>query len=136
MNRLAFAGAALLLAAVSFAADLGAITRSQAALSGAITGLLGDEFLQQRIHTHLPGYGLQLTYYVPFDAPAASEVAPAVAGLLTALGGTLQGLDAGDWISVYIQGTTGFGSSEYRLLVRMRPGDAGSLEVWRDGALQ
>lgn len=136
MKRFVIAGAAMLLMSCSFAADWAKAESSSAALSGAVTGLMGGEFNVRQITTYLPGYGLQLSFYSSLDMPVVEEALTTIPSLVVALAGTVQGLDSGDYVSLTASGRPGWTGTDYSLLVRMIPGQPETLTVWLDGVRQ
>jgi hypothetical protein len=113
------------LASTALAADVKLLQSSQGVLVGAVNGALDDPLGTTQ---HIPGYGFNMAGRPMFgDKFTADKAVEGLVTVLTALGGTLQGLDPGDWISV------GFKTDDYPVLVRMKPGDPKTLEVFVDG---
>lgn len=111
------------------AADPATVLDTARPLEGAVRGIGAMTFL-----AHLPGYGLNIHAYFPMDAEV-EEVVPQVQGVVSGLAAMVRGLDAGDWVCVSCTSGGAF-LEPIHVVVRMRPGDASSLETWVDGVLQ
>lgn len=128
MNRIAIV-LAVTLTASALAADLPTLTSSQAALTGALEGVLKDPL--EVVH-HIPGYGYHFAARATFEELDVAETIDTVVNLLVTLAPTMRGLDPGDWLSVFYRGRVGF-TAKYDLVVRVRWDDTSIVEVWRDG---
>jgi hypothetical protein len=67
------------------------------------------------------------------DIPEEDQVEPmieSISSVLQGLAGTIQGLDEGDWVSI---GASIFSGPHIDVVVRMKPGQPDSLEVFVNG---
>jgi hypothetical protein len=106
------------------AADLPAIQESAKALVGAVSGVLDETRVTSQ---HLPGYGLHIAVKDDLSTLEQAKVQEQLKTVVLSLSGLIRGLDAGDWVSV------GFSTEKYSLLVRVKPNQNATLEIWLDG---
>lgn len=125
------ASTALLLLTLCLAHAQGSIpiTESAAPFEGAIGSLSS-----RTIITYLPGYGLNVNadYLGDYDA---SLIRQQLVGIVSGLAGLVQGLAENDFVSVAWNGRGFGGRNVVHFVVRMRPGDVTSLEVFENGVL-
>jgi hypothetical protein len=121
----------LLFSPLALAYDPALIKNSSAPLAGALAGVMQNS----AISTHyIPGFGVQFVVVgatVPINMP---EMIKSAKTILTALGSTVEGLEAGDRIS-YANYTFHdlYGPAE--LVVTVPANDLQSFEVWVNGEL-
>jgi hypothetical protein len=111
----------------AFAQDSIAIAQSAAPFDGAV-GSLSD----RTIITYLPGYGLNVNsnYLGDFDA---NSIRQQLVGIVTGLAGLVHGLADNDFVSVAWNGRGYGGGNVVHFVVRVRPADLTSLEVFENG---
>jgi hypothetical protein len=116
---------------LAFAFDLEAIEDSEGTLGGALEGA----FSALGVSTvFLPDYGINYSINDMRQEGTPQESATQIADLLKALSSTVSGLDEGNWISVTYN-YFDFDVS-YSLVVRMKPNQPETLEVFVDGVKQ
>ena len=125
--RTAIAICAFLSLSLALAQDSLKIVESSAPFDGAV-GSLSD----RTIITYLPGYGLNVnaSFWGDFDA---DSILQQLVGIVTGLAGLVQGMAADDFVSVAWNGRGFGGGNLVHFVVRVRPGDLTSLEVFRNG---
>ena len=123
---------AVALMSMGSAADLAEIENSRGALVGALNGTLNDPI---GVVQHVPGYGLHIGARSTFNQTDPQEVTEKISQLLVTLSSTVEGLDEDDWVSVYYRGDIDF-QTNYELLIRVKPGQNDTLEIWLDGVKQ
>ena len=127
MKRLAVALAAMVLTATAFAADLAKIADTQETFLGAVNGTLGDTLGSVQ---YIPGYGLNFQARSFGTNPALAKVRAGLVKTLTALGDTVKGLDAVDWLSITYK------CDNYQLVVRAHLNNLKAVETWLNGKRQ
>ena len=115
------------------AADPGVVLQSSEPLIGALESL--PETRAYLLASHLPGYGLQIngvysSGFSPFEPETQEQIISSVTDILNGLSSTVRGLDEGDWVSVAVDLST---RPTTRVVVRLKPGQPDTLEVWLDG---
>jgi hypothetical protein len=106
------------------AADLPTIQESSKALVGAVSGVLDETRVTSQ---HLPGYGLHIAVKDDLSTLEQAKVQEQLKTVVLSLASLVRGLDVGDWVSV------GFSTEKYSLLVRVKPNQNATLEIWLDG---
>jgi hypothetical protein len=111
--------------------DLQAIKDSEGTLDGALEGA----FEALAVSTvYLPNYGLHFDISDLIQDGTAQDSINKISELINALSSTVKGLDPSDWLSVSYEYAS-FDES-YSAIVRMKQGQAETLEVFLDGAKQ
>ncbi len=116
---------------VTFAADPSLATKSARPLLNALESQ-GNKYVIPQINAaYLPDYGLQVlvTYVSPFDEIDSEVLKGLLKQLLSAAALSIEGLNRGDWVSVALNAQP---PASY-FVVRLRPDEPDSLEVWVDG---
>lgn len=111
------------------AADLDAIEQSVRPLRGAVEGIGSGASSM----LHLPGYGVHISTssYASADDIDRDELIEQLTAVVVSLGGMVEGLDEGDVVSVSYY-AFGVMTPSNMIVVRMRPGEPDTLEVFVD----
>ena len=128
MKRIVGFLAILLFWTFAFAADPQLVLESARPLSGALSSQTSGLISQ-----YIPGYGLQINTH-PYSSTEEEFLGTAI-DILNGLASTVEGLDEGDWVSVgaTISGRVG---GQTLLVIRIKPGQPETLEVWLNGERQ
>ncbi len=109
---------------VAFAADFDAAEESGSVLNGALRGALNPAFSYAE---YIAGYGIHFASgSLSFAEGTGEEAIGKITNLLPALASTAQGLNEGEWVSASYD-------ADVHVLVRVKPNQPDSLEVWVDG---
>lgn len=119
--------AALVLGTVGFSAEPKTVIESASPLEGAVQAGAVSVVSQ-----YLPGYGLQVNAYALEGSVEDELNRETLVSLVTGLATTIRGLDQGDWVSVGLTRST-FLDERTLLLVRVKPDQPETLEVWVNG---
>lgn len=108
---------------------------SSASIIGALEAL--PTYSSSFVSNYVPDYGVVIVgFFSPFEpAPgreAVKEATQTIAGVLTGLAPTVQGVQEGDWLSVSASVTS---ENLNYVTVRLKPGQPETLETWIDGEL-
>lgn len=124
-----------LLSPLTFAASPRQIVESARPLIAAVGALPGIQNVSS-FSAYLPGYGLQINGWaaVPELGDSYEEALMSLQDILVGLSQSVQGLNEDDWVSVALDI---IGTLEPReVLVRIKPGQPETLEIWIDGVKQ
>lgn len=119
-----------LVCSFAFAADPNAVIESALPLEGAL-----EAGAMAVVSQYLPEYGLQVNTFTLDDGSDAELSRQTVIDLVNGLASTIRGLDSGDWVSVGLT-RSNFMDERTLLLVRVKPGQPETLEVWVNGEKQ
>lgn len=113
----------------AFAFDLRAIEESRTTLVAALNGVVEDGTGAAQ---YIPNYGLHIAIREFLEPSPKKDVLTLLPNLVAALADTIKGLNQGDWVSVAYKND----EPKYEVLVRVKPRQPDTLEVWIDGKRQ
>jgi hypothetical protein len=123
----------LALSSAAFVAEPDAVIASAGPLIDALEALtLIDDVAVSP--AYIPGYGLQLNAAGVQSDLAAGEVAYPMQDIVSALRGTISGLEPGDWVSASLRYDYTPGG-EINITVRVKPDEFSPPEMWMGGML-
>ena len=116
---------------ITFAADPSKVTKSARPLLEALESQGGEYIIPQINAAYIPDYGLQVlvTYVRPFDEIDTEVLKGLLKQLISGAASSIEGLNSNDWVSIALNAQP---PASY-LVVRLRPDNPSSLEVWVDG---
>lgn len=119
---------------IVLAADPSLVTKSARPLLDALESQNHNYIIPHLNAAYIPDYGLQVlvTYVRPFDEIDGEILQGLIKNLVSGAAANIEGLNGGDWVSIAVNAQP---PAEY-LVVRLRPDNPDSLEVWVNGKKQ
>ena len=109
------------------------VTNSDDSLVQAIKTIMKGGFLTEPIGLshYVPGYGLNIALEQLIGVPKLNDTVERISTTLLEANSTVEGLSEEEWISVFFRGDGT--DNRYDLIIRMKPNQPDTLEIWVDG---